>query len=299
MPSKLKPVRAPVSYAWTYRRAFRRHLGYDRHVKSMRKAVLAAFKDGGAAGAAEAIAMNAGGLPEPRASRVFRAQFQYQSTQHFQRFISAMPQAAKKALGIVGPNSASSEAGLETLRRMRLSSAATVENAVARNLSNGRAVFGRYANRLADGLARLQEDGKLTRKTLSKLLVRSRKTGLSEIAFHGRDEAETVNGRYTRDRSQTVNANTYEWGTQGDDRVRPSHAELAGMIFAFGSPPPSLGLEPGQDHNCRCYAQTIFSAEDDQQLAAATRGPPADIVSIHVAWRGYLRELSRLDRLAA
>ena len=305
MPSKLKPLGAPVSYAWTYRRAFRRHLGWDAHVKRVRKRVLAAFKEGGLTAAQDAIGTTRGSLPEPRASRVFRAQFAYQATQHFNRYVKAMPRAAKTALGIAGPNSAlgkpgseAAQRGLENLRRLRMASDATVENAVTRNLNNGRRVYSRHASRLADGLARLDEEGKLTRKNLSKLLARARKTGINEIAFHGRDESETVNGRATRDRSQTVNAETYEWSTQKDERVRASHAELDGQVFQWGSPPPALGLEPGEDHNCRCIGLTIFEEEDDQELARATRGPQEDIVSIAVAWRGYLRELARLDRAA-
>lgn len=48
----------------------------------------------------------------------------------------------------------------------------------------------------------------------------------------------------------------YIWRTQMDDRVRESHAALEGLEFEDG-----VGLEPGQDYNCRCYKEPI---EDDE-----------------------------------
>lgn len=269
-------------------------------MRRIRRIVLGAYREGGARAAEQAILQNAGALPEPLANRIFRAQFQFQSTQHFGRFVSAMPAAAKEALGIVGPNSATGEEGLARLARMRGATASTVENAVARNVRNGRMVYQRHSERLFNGLLELEGEDRLSRRTLSRLLAKARRLGIGEVAFHGRDESETANGQYTRDRSLAAGEGTYEWATQGDDRVRPTHAELDGLVFQYGSPPPSIGVEPGVDWNCRCVGLTLFAAEaGGEDRALARVGPMIDIVSIHVAWRGYLRELARLDKLAA
>lgn len=45
----------------------------------------------------------------------------------------------------------------------------------------------------------------------------------------------------------------YIWRTQGDDKVRPSHAANEGQIFAWDDPPPTGN--PGEDYNCRCWAE--------------------------------------------
>lgn len=45
----------------------------------------------------------------------------------------------------------------------------------------------------------------------------------------------------------------YIWRTQGDDKVRASHAANNGKIFAWDNP-PETGY-PGDDYNCRCTAE--------------------------------------------
>jgi Phage Mu protein F like protein len=45
----------------------------------------------------------------------------------------------------------------------------------------------------------------------------------------------------------------YVWRTHEDDKVRTSHAALHGKIFSWNRP-PKIG-HPGQDYNCRCWAE--------------------------------------------
>ncbi len=45
----------------------------------------------------------------------------------------------------------------------------------------------------------------------------------------------------------------YIWRTQGDDKVRASHAANNGKIFAWDNPPETG--HPGEDYNCRCTAE--------------------------------------------
>ena len=44
----------------------------------------------------------------------------------------------------------------------------------------------------------------------------------------------------------------YIWRIQADSKVRLSHRENDGKIFHINNP-PSIGY-PGEDYNCRCYA---------------------------------------------
>ena len=44
----------------------------------------------------------------------------------------------------------------------------------------------------------------------------------------------------------------YIWHTVGDDRVRADHAALEGEVRTWGD-----GLEPGEDPNCRCWAEGV------------------------------------------
>ena len=48
----------------------------------------------------------------------------------------------------------------------------------------------------------------------------------------------------------------YTWRTAGDDKVRHTHATLAGQVFAWTAPPG--GGHPGAAHNCRCWAEPYY-----------------------------------------
>lgn len=61
----------------------------------------------------------------------------------------------------------------------------------------------------------------------------------------------------------------YRWKTVGDARVRSSHAALDGEIRTFGE-----GLDPGEEPNCRCSAESIstdFCDEERKAVAAAQK----------------------------
>ncbi len=47
----------------------------------------------------------------------------------------------------------------------------------------------------------------------------------------------------------------YIWRTVQDDKVRGSHAAREGKTFLWTNPPE--GGHPGEDYNCRCWAETV------------------------------------------
>lgn len=47
----------------------------------------------------------------------------------------------------------------------------------------------------------------------------------------------------------------YIWCTVGDEKVREEHAARNGKIYSFGDPPN--GENPGEDYNCRCWAEPV------------------------------------------
>ena len=48
----------------------------------------------------------------------------------------------------------------------------------------------------------------------------------------------------------------YVWRSAGDDKVRDSHAERNGQLFAWADPP--AGGHPGTEPNCRCWAEPYY-----------------------------------------
>lgn len=56
----------------------------------------------------------------------------------------------------------------------------------------------------------------------------------------------------------------YIWRTVGDDKVRGKHAEREGKIFNKNVPPE--GGNPGEDYNCRCWAEPYKPEKDFTEL---------------------------------
>ena len=58
----------------------------------------------------------------------------------------------------------------------------------------------------------------------------------------------------------------YIWHTKGDDKVRSSHAVRDGKIFNYNVPPE--GGNPGEDYNCRCWAEPYHPNKNKQSDVA-------------------------------
>lgn len=54
-------------------------------------------------------------------------------------------------------------------------------------------------------------------------------------------------------KEELKNKRKYIWRTQGDNRVRPSHAANEGRIFSYNNSPL-----PGEEAGCRCWAEPYF-----------------------------------------
>ncbi len=57
-------------------------------------------------------------------------------------------------------------------------------------------------------------------------------------------------------RQQQFGVKKYIWRTAGDDKVRTSHAELEGKIFAWDE----NSIKPGEEPGCRCSAEPVLDS---------------------------------------
>jgi SPP1 gp7 family putative phage head morphogenesis protein len=71
-----------------------------------------------------------------------------------------------------------------------------------------------------------------------------------------RDQVAKLNGQLTQLRQQDIGVTRYRWRTMGDARVRDSHQELNGQVFSWDDPPEPG--HPGDDFQCRCYAEPVL-----------------------------------------
>lgn len=87
-----------------------------------------------------------------------------------------------------------------------------------------------------------------------------------------RDQISSLNGSLSQDKNQQAGVTHYRWRTVKDARVRgrpggeypnarPSHWHREGEVFAWDEPPD--GGHPGHAIQCRCWAEPIFSEDED------------------------------------
>lgn len=78
-----------------------------------------------------------------------------------------------------------------------------------------------------------------------------------------RDQIGKLNGQLNRTRQEKAGFGKYRWQTSGDESVRATHARQQGKIYSWDDPPSETG-HPGEDYNCRCWAEPVFDEEVDE-----------------------------------
>lgn len=74
--------------------------------------------------------------------------------------------------------------------------------------------------------------------------------------FIARDQIGKLNSNLTRFRQTSLGIDSYRWRTMLDPKVRDAHRVREGKLFRWDKPPE--GGAPGEDYNCRCYAEPVL-----------------------------------------
>ena len=72
-----------------------------------------------------------------------------------------------------------------------------------------------------------------------------------------RDQTSKAIGAFTHIRQTQCGVTHYRWLSSKDERVRPSHEDNEGNIYAWDEPPANTGA-PGADYQCRCSAVALI-----------------------------------------
>ncbi len=99
-----------------------------------------------------------------------------------------------------------------------------------------------------------------------------------------------------RQRQQAAGIQEYIWRTEGDDKVRPSHAENDGKTCSWDDPPDTG--HPGSEANCRCHAEPVI---EEESIAAPVveEASSADTVEAGINVATFLITLIPQARAAA
>ena len=110
---------------------------------------------------------------------------------------------------------------------------------------------------------------------LSKQIEKRFGVAKSRAKLIARDQVGKLQGELNRVRQKEVGVHEYIWRTSQDERVRDSHAALDGQKFSWNQP-PSVG-HPGEDYQCRCYAEPVLETvgTPDEPEAVPFEQPPA------------------------
>jgi len=93
--------------------------------------------------------------------------------------------------------------------------------------------------------------------TIAKDIQKRIDVSKSRAQFIARDQVGKLNGELTALRQTNLGVTTYIWRTSQDERVRATHSAHNGKKFRWDRPPSNTGA-PGQDYQCRCYAEANF-----------------------------------------
>lgn len=102
-------------------------------------------------------------------------------------------------------------------------------------------------------------------KTIRESIMEQTDICKSRAQFLAVDQAGSILGQMTAERHQRIGINRFVWDTSSDERVRDTHRELDGKVFAYDFPPivGSRVVLPGEDYRCRCVALPVFDDEEE------------------------------------
>lgn len=92
---------------------------------------------------------------------------------------------------------------------------------------------------------------------MGKEIAKRFDVGRSRARSIARDQISRLVGRLNADRQQELGINEYIWRTRKDELVRPEHRKREGKRYAW-SWPGAAPYIPGEEWNCRCYAEPVM-----------------------------------------
>lgn len=86
----------------------------------------------------------------------------------------------------------------------------------------------------------------------------------SRMNLIAQDQIGKLNANLTQLRQKFLGIDYYIWHSQGGPTARDEHLDREGKKFRWTNPP--AGGHPGNEINCRCWAEPITSVDDEQQV---------------------------------
>ena len=135
---------------------------------------------------------------------------------------------------------------------------------VAENVDLIRTIPGRSHDGLKRKMAERLTGEPFDRQSLSRMLQSEYKSTGYNLRRLTRDQSNKTIGQLTEIRHRQLGITQYEWGTAGDERVRPEHQQNHGSVFDWAKPPDTG--HPGDAVQCRCFATPVIGVAKASQM---------------------------------
>lgn len=114
-------------------------------------------------------------------------------------------------------------------------------------------------------------------ETIRKQIEERFDVARSRAKLIARDQVSKLNGQLTELRQTEMGIEEYRWHDSDDSRVRPTHRRHDGEIFRWDKPPADTG-HPGQDFQCRCWAEALLDKLIKEELQERVVVPESAVI---------------------
>lgn len=125
----------------------------------------------------------------------------------------------------------------------------TVDEAIAANVKLIKSIPEKYADQIESAILNGLQEGKRA-EDIEKDLAKIGDATDKRAKIIARDQLGKINGRFAQMRQQKLGITHYYWSTSHDERVRNSHKQRDGRLYAWADAPEDG--HPGIPILCRC-----------------------------------------------
>ncbi len=142
-----------------------------------------------------------------------------------------------------------------------------LDAAVQRNVALIKSIQNEYITEVGDVVEKAIFAGERSTTLISQIQERG-KVSESRAKFIARDQTTKINAEISMLRAKKIGSDTYIWSGSMDERERPSHAVMEGLLCKVNDPTVysndngetwekrskigGVELHPGEDYGCRC-----------------------------------------------
>lgn len=131
------------------------------------------------------------------------------------------------------------------------------------------------AEKLSQKISDAYHAGK-TKDEITGIVQKTLKVSEGRAGGIARDQTQKLSNTINRERQKNIGVSKFTWRTVQDNRVRDTHKKLEGEVFDWETGAQGLldmpkSKFPGDDINCRCWAEPFEDELSEEEQAMASK----------------------------